>query len=87
MGYPPQSVMIFWEELRKANLEKERIRKEYEARIRELNNGMNQLKKEISSQEEMMNVVVQLAANLEKELNDFKALVSLDRERNSSGYH
>lgn len=87
MGNPPQSLMIFREELLKAKLEKERLKKEYEAKISELNEDMSILKEKITSQEEMIKMALDYAIKLEGRLNDFKERLADDEERNSSGFH
>lgn len=87
MGGPPQAFMIYQEELKKANLEKKRLEKEYEEKILELNRHLSLLKEKMASQEEMMKSALRYAASLEDKLGEFKEVVEKNQERNSSGYH
>lgn len=87
MGNPPESLMIFREELQKAKLEKERLRKEYQAKVSELTEDMSILKEKIASQEEMIRMAIHHAVKLEEKLDKFKKRIEQDEERNSSGFH
>lgn len=87
MTTPPQSFMIFQEELRKAKLEKERLKQEYEARIAALSEDMELLKEQLSAQQQMMKTVTDYATGLEQKLQDFKVKLDRDHHRNSNGFH
>lgn len=87
MAYPPESLMIFREELLKAKLEKERLKKEYNLIIDDLTENMDCLKAKLSIQEEMMRSTRKYSMELEQKLKDFKERLEIDEERNSSGYH
>lgn len=87
MGNPPEAFMIFREELAKARFEKERLKKEYEEKIKLLTGDLGNLKEQISSQQEMLQTALNYAMELETRLNEFETRMSLDEKRNSSGYH
>lgn len=87
MSHPPQSFMIYKEELRKAKLERERLKKDYEDRIKHLTDDLSNLKERLSSQEEMMKTALNYAMELEERLDGFKNQLDKDNERNGSGYH
>tara|TARA_R100000501_G_C2611662_1_gene106141 strand:- start:44 stop:178 length:135 start_codon:yes stop_codon:yes gene_type:complete len=44
MKTPPESFLLFKEELRKAQLEKERLKKDYENKLAEVNQELARLK-------------------------------------------
>ena len=79
--------MIFKEELKKAKLENERLKKEYEGRIKHLTEDLIILKERLFSQEEMMKSALGYAMELEDRLESFRKQLDQDNERNSSGYH
>ncbi|WP_421871344.1 hypothetical protein [Marinoscillum sp.] len=87
MSRPPEAFMIFKEELKKAQLEKERLKEEYESKIKQFSSDMGLLKEKMAAQEEMMKTALEYAMKLENQLKEFKARVENDDERNSNGYH
>lgn len=87
MGNLPESFMIYQEELRKARVEKERLQKEYEDRIKNLGSEMAILKEKLASQEEMVRSAFGYAIELEKKLEAFKSKMEEDHERNRFGFH
>jgi len=87
MSRPPEAFMIFKEELKKAQMEKERLKKEYETKIKQFSSEMDILKEKMAAQEEMMKTALEYAMKLESQLNHFQNKVDDDDERNSYGYH
>ncbi|REE01261.1 hypothetical protein C7460_104281 [Marinoscillum furvescens DSM 4134] len=79
--------MIFREELRKAKLEQERIRKEYEQKISALTDELSLLREKLSSQEQMMKSAFEYAADLEERMKNFQNEIEDNHERNKYGYH
>ncbi|MBY5949712.1 hypothetical protein OU792_08755 [Algoriphagus sp. NF] len=80
MKTPPESFLLFKEELRKAQLEKERLQKEYESKLSEVNQELSRLKEQIRSQQEMMRTTLEYASNLEVRLEQFKDEVNRTEE-------
>jgi hypothetical protein len=80
MKTPPESFLLFKEELRKAQLEKERLQKEYETKLSEVNQELSRLKEQIRSQQEMMRTTLEYASNLEVRLEQFKDEVNRTEE-------
>jgi len=76
MKTPPESFLIFKEELRKAQLEKERLKIHYENKLEDVNRELARLKEQIQSQQDMMRTTLEYASNLEIRLEQFKDEVS-----------
>lgn len=76
MKTPPESFLIFKEELRKAQLEKERLKQQYEEKLADVNRELCRLKEQIQSQQEMMRTTLEYASNLEIRLSEFKEEVA-----------
>lgn len=76
MKTPPESFLIFKEELRKAQLEKERLKQHYEEKLADVNRELCRLKEQIQSQQEMMRTTLEYASNLENRLSEFKEEVA-----------
>ncbi|MGY6560422.1 MAG: hypothetical protein ACXIT9_14185 [Nitritalea sp.] len=72
MKTPPESFLIFKEELKKARLEKERLRKEYEGKLADMNKELDRLKEQISAQQELMKTTLEYAIKLEENLDHFR---------------
>ena len=72
MKTPPESFLLFKEESRKAQLEKERLKKDYENKLAEVNQELARLKEQIKSQQDMMRTTLEYASNLEVRLEQFK---------------
>tara|TARA_Y100000590_G_C15473024_1_gene920945 strand:+ start:372 stop:635 length:264 start_codon:yes stop_codon:yes gene_type:complete len=87
MGRPPEAFMIFREELRKAQLEKDRLKEEYEQKVEHFSKEMSILREQLSAQENMMKSAFEYVTKLEDELENFKKKVDGDNEKNSFGYH
>jgi predicted RNase H-like nuclease (RuvC/YqgF family) len=76
MKTPPESFLLFKEELRKAQLEKERQTKFYEEKLNDVNKELTRLKEQIQSQQDMMRTTLEYATNLETGLEQFKKEIS-----------
>lgn len=72
MKTPPESFLLFKEELRKAQLEKERLKNHYELKLSEVNQELSRLKEQIQSQQDMMRTTLEYATNLETRLIEVK---------------
>jgi hypothetical protein len=85
MKTPPESFLLFKEELRKAQLEKERLKQYYEQKLAEVNTELFRLKEQIQSQQEMMRTTLEYASNLEIRLTEVKEEVanSTSKSRNT----
>lgn len=87
MSRPPESFLIFREELQKEKLEKARLAKEYENRILELKKELSYLVEQIAAQQEMIKTTINYASKLEQELETFKHKVVEDRTNGKRNYH
>ena len=76
MKTPPESFLLFKEELVKAQLEKERLKLYYEQQLAEVNQELLRLKEQIQSQQDMMRTTLEYASNLEIRLTEVKEEVS-----------
>ncbi|GAB2488858.1 MAG: hypothetical protein EP311_05685 [Cytophagales bacterium] len=81
MKTPPESFLLFKEELRKAQLEKERLKQEYEMRLAEVNKELCRLKEQIQSQQDMMRTTLEYASNLETRLSEFQDEVKISQSQ------
>lgn len=82
MKTPPESFLLFKEELRKAQLEKERLRQYYEEKLTEVNQELHRLKEQIQSQQDMMRTTLEYASNLEIRLTQVKEDVAHATSKN-----
>ena len=76
MKTPPESFLLFKEELKKAQLEKERLILHYEQQLSEVNLELYRLKEQINSQQDMMKTTLEYASNLEIRLTEVKEEVA-----------
>lgn len=76
MKTPPESFLLFKEELVKAQLEKERLKLYYEQQLTEVNQELIRLKEQIQSQQDMMRTTLEYASNLEIRLTEVKEEVA-----------
>jgi hypothetical protein len=81
MKTPPESYLIFKEELKKAKLEKEKLKREYEEKFMEMNKELSRLKEQIMSQQDLMKTTLQYAIRLEENLDHFRNEVSNTNSR------
>ncbi len=87
MKTPPESFLIFKEELIKARLEKERLKKDYENKLFEMNKELSRLKEQISAQQELMKTTLEYAIRLEENLDHFKDEVVRNNKQNKRAFH
>lgn len=87
MKNPPEAYLIFKEELKKAKLEKERLKAEYEAKLREMNTELSYLKEQISSQQDMMKTTLTYASRLEEEINGLHKQIKEDNKQRKGSFH
>ncbi|OYX23034.1 MAG: hypothetical protein B7Z16_03330 [Algoriphagus sp. 32-45-6] len=82
MKTPPESFLLFKEELRKAQLEKDRLKQHYEEKLAEVNQELCRLKEQIQSQQDMMRTTLEYASNLEARLTQVREDVALATRKN-----
>ncbi len=87
MRTPPESYLIFKEELKKAELEKAELKKSYEAKIDELNKELGYLKEQIMSQQDMMKTTIEYATKLEGELGSLQKKIDKDSKNSNKSFH
>lgn len=87
MRTPPESFLIFKEELEKARLEKEKLKKEYEVKLEDMNKELERLKEQIQSQQELIKTTLDYAIRLEENLGSFKEEVSNGRNLKNRSFH
>lgn len=87
MKTPPESYLIFKEELKKAELEKERLKAEYETKLQEMNTELSYLKEQISSQQDMMKTTLTYASRLEHEINGLHKQIKEDKKQRKGSFH
>lgn len=87
MKTPPESFLIFREELIKAKLDKERLKKEYEEKLYEMNIELSRLKEQISSQQELMKTTLEYAIRLEENLDELKDEVVRNNKPSKRAFH
>lgn len=83
---PPESYLIFREELLKAKEENRRLKEEYEARLTEFSGELSYLREQISAQQSMIKTTVEYAVRLEEEMETLKGKVQTAADPNRS-YH
>ncbi|MFT4855633.1 MAG: membrane-anchored protein YejM (alkaline phosphatase superfamily) [Algoriphagus sp.] len=85
MKTPPESFLLFKEELRKAQLEKDRLKSEYDKNISEVNKELARLKEQIQAQHEMLRTTIDYASNLEEKLSQIKKdVIDSNSQKNKS---
>jgi hypothetical protein len=87
MKTPPESFLLFKEELRKAQLEKERLKNHYELKLSEVNQELCRLKEQIQSQQDMMRTTLEYASNLEIRLIEVKEEISQVTSKNKNSIY
>jgi membrane-anchored protein YejM (alkaline phosphatase superfamily) len=76
---------LFKEELRKAQLEKDRLKSEYDKNISEVNKELARLKEQIQAQHEMLRTTIDYASNLEEKLSQIKKdVIDSNSQKNKS---
>jgi hypothetical protein len=85
MKTPPESFLLFKEELRKSQLEKDRLKAEYDQNIAQVNIELLRLKEQIQSQQEMLRTTIEYASDLEEKLSQIKSdVISSNSQKNKS---
>ncbi|MDX5340103.1 MAG: hypothetical protein LPK25_13835 [Cyclobacteriaceae bacterium] len=79
----PDSYLLFREKLKKAKLEKAKLKLEYEGKLEEVNRELSRLKEQIHAQQDMMKTTLEYASNLERRLCDYQKQIK-EAERNSN---
>ena len=87
MNTPPEAYLIFKEELKKAELEKQRLRQEYEAKLQAMNTELSYLKEQIDSQQRMMKTTITYATRLEDELFTLQEKIKEDHKQAKGSFH
>ncbi|WP_339922951.1 hypothetical protein [uncultured Cyclobacterium sp.] len=87
MRTPPESYLIFKAELKKAKLEKEQLRQQYEENLADINRELSRLKEQISAQQELMKTTINYAIKLEDDLGNFKKEVESKKNKSKSSFH
>lgn len=87
MKTPPESFLIFKEELEKAKLEKERLKKEYEHKLTDMNQELSRLKEQIQAQQELIKTTLDYAIRLEENLGSFKEEVTSGKNLKNRSFH
>lgn len=85
MKTPPESFLLFKEELRKAQLEKDRLKLEYDQNISLVNKELARLKEQIQSQHDMLRTTLEYASDLEEKLSQIKKdVITSNSQKNKS---
>ena len=87
MKTPPEAYLIFKEELKKAEIEKLRLKSEYTARIQNMNQELAYLKEQIDSQQSMMQTTLEYAGRLEEELDQLRQQIDNDKKKANHSHH
>jgi LPS O-antigen subunit length determinant protein (WzzB/FepE family) len=87
MRTPPESFLIFKEELEKARIEKERLKREYEIKLADMNKELARLKEQIQSQQDLIKTTLDYAIRLEENLGSFKAEVTNGQHLKNRSFH
>ncbi|MBD3627864.1 MULTISPECIES: hypothetical protein [Cyclobacterium] len=87
MRTPPESYLIFKAELKKAQIEKERLRRAYEEKLLEMNLELSRLKEQIEAQQELMKTTINYAIKLEEDLDNFKEEVENEKKQRKNSFH
>ena len=87
MRTPPESYLIFKAELKKAKLEKERLRKAYEEKLGGVNRELNRLKEQIEAQQELMKTTIDYAIRLEEDIDLFREEVENEKKQRKNSFH
>ncbi|TDQ18329.1 hypothetical protein DFQ04_0128 [Algoriphagus boseongensis] len=82
----PESYLLFREELKKAQLEKEKLKQEYEEKLQEVNRELSRLKEQIQSQQDMMRTTLDYASNLEKMLCEYQGQIKQAQELSKKSF-
>jgi chromosome segregation ATPase len=87
MRTPPEAYLIFKAELKKAQLEKEKLRKAYEEKLADLNRELARLKEQIVAQQELMKTTIDYAIRIEEDMDHFKQEVKQNKSQRKNSFH
>jgi predicted nucleic acid-binding Zn-ribbon protein len=87
MKTPPEAYLIFKAELKKAQLEKEKLRKAYEDKLIELNRELARLKEQIAAQQELIKTTIDYAVRIEEDMDHFKQEVEHNKAQRKNSFH
>jgi chromosome segregation ATPase len=87
MRTPPEAYLIFKAELKKAQLEKEKLRKAYEEKLADLNRELARLKEQIVAQQELMKTTIDYAIRIEEDMDHFKQEVKQNQSQRKNSFH
>ena len=87
MKTPPEAYLIFKEELKKAELEKKRLKEEYQAKLQDMNTELSYLKEQITSQQQMMKTTLDYASRLESEIKGLHSQIEDGKKRRKGSFH
>ena len=87
MKTPPEAYLIFREEMKKGEIEKLRLKAEYAAKIKDMNQELAYLKEQIASQQSMMQTTVAYATRLEEELDKLRKQIHNDKKKAKHSHH
>jgi chromosome segregation ATPase len=87
MRTPPEAYLIFKAELKKAQLEKEKLRKAYEEKLADLNRELARLKEQIAAQQELMKTTIDYAIRIEEDMDHFKQEVKQNQSQRKNSFH
>ncbi|WKN46392.1 hypothetical protein P0M28_00675 [Tunicatimonas pelagia] len=87
MKTPPEAYLIFKEELKKAELDKQRLKEEYQAKLRDMNSELSYLKEQITSQQQMIKTTLNYASRLEGEINGLHSQIEEGKKRRKGSFH
>lgn len=87
MKMPPEAFLIFKEEQRKAELEKQKLQQEYEAKISDMKDELAFLKEQIIAQQEMIKNSIEYVTKVEGELGALKNKMVADSKKVKGSFH
>nr|MBI1229616.1 hypothetical protein [Cytophagales bacterium] len=87
MKTPPEAYLIFRAELKKAQMEKEKLRKAYEGKLNDLNRELARLKEQIAAQQELMKTTIDYAIRIEEDMDHFKQEVENNKSQRRNSFH
>jgi hypothetical protein len=87
MKMPPEAFLIFKEEQKKAELEKKKLREEYEGKIADMKEELLFLKEQIMAQQEMIKNSIEYITKVEGELGSLKDKMINDAKNSKDSFH
>ncbi len=87
MNQLPEAFLIYKAEVKRLELEKEKLRKIYEEKITAMKTELSYLKEQINSQQEMLKISFEYALRIEKEMNALKKQITTEPTVVKKGRH